>query len=89
MAASGSGTSRSMGQRENDEQATDEPRERPQPASPTRQQPGEDALAVDALPDETRLHGEGDETEMDQSTTGSPTPDASTTSERADEPPAD
>ncbi len=72
-----------MGQRHNDESP-----ERPQPASPTPQQPDEDALAVDALPDETRLHGEGDETEMDQSTTGSPTPDASTTNESPDEPSA-
>ena len=42
--------------------------------------PDTDALAVDALPDEVRLHGDGDETEQSQTTTGGPEP------ERGEEP---
>jgi hypothetical protein len=41
------------------------------------QEPDTDALAVDALPDEVRLHGEGDETEQSQTTTAGPDPDPS------------
>jgi hypothetical protein len=36
--------------------------------------PDQDALAVDALPDEVRLHADGDETDLTQTTTGGPEP---------------
>jgi len=43
------------------------------PRSDRPQQPADtDALAVDALPDEVRLHGNPDETEETQPTTGGP-----------------
>lgn len=43
------------------------------PRSDRPQQPADtDALAVDALPDEVRLHGNADETQKTQPTTASP-----------------
>jgi hypothetical protein len=45
--------------------------------------PDTDAVAADALPDEVRLHGDGDETEQTQTSTAGPEPERG--SEPADE----
>jgi hypothetical protein len=50
---------------------TPDPRSRPD----NGQTPDTDALAVDAVPDEVRLHGDADETEQTQPTTGGPQPE--------------
>jgi hypothetical protein len=42
---------------------------------PERTGPDTDALAVDAVPDEVRLHGDTDETDQIQPTTGGPQKD--------------
>lgn len=46
----------------------------PDPRSdrPGGEVPDQDALAVDALPDEVRLHADADETDLTQTTTGGP-----------------
>lgn len=50
----------------------------PNPRSdrPGGEPPDPDAVAVDALPDEVRLHGDGDETEQSQRTAGGPEPES-------------
>lgn len=53
------------------------PDPRSTPNQPGGDVPDQDALAVDALPDETRMHADSAETELNQTTRGGPEPDAS------------
>jgi hypothetical protein len=55
------------------------------PNRPGGDVPDQDALAVDALPDETRMRGDSSETELNQTTRGGPEPD--TSDDEADEGP--
>jgi hypothetical protein len=51
------------------------PNPRSTPNQPEGDVPDQDALAVDALPDEVRLHGDADETDLNQTTRGGPEPE--------------
>jgi hypothetical protein len=55
----------------------------PRSDKPQQQPADTDALAVDALPDEVRLHGNADETEEIQPTTGGPEQEPADTEDEA------